>query len=97
MLNSLPALQNYPEANSSIVAMMKAKAAIDIERAQIVRDYANSAQTTEDARAMRYRLSEIESRSIMTPEMRRVIDTLSGAPAAGGPVTIDGTTIERLD
>jgi hypothetical protein len=97
MLNSLPALQNYPEANSAIVAMMKAKAAIDIERAQIVRDYANSAQTTEDARAMRYRLSEIESRSIMTPEMRRVIDTLSGAPAAGGPVTIDGTTIERLD
>ncbi len=97
MLNSLPALQNYPEANSAIVAMMKAKAAIDIERAQIVRDYANSAQTTEDARAMRSRLSEIESRSIMTPEMRRVIDTLSGAPAAGGPVTIDGTTIERLD
>jgi hypothetical protein len=97
MLSSLPALQNYPEANSAIVAMMKAKAAIDIERAQIVRDYANSAQTTEDARAMRSRLSEIESRSIMTPEMRRVIDTLSGAPAAGGPVTIDGTTIERLD
>jgi hypothetical protein len=97
MLSSLPALQNYPEANSAIVAMMKAKAAIDIERAQIVRDYANSAQTTEDAKAMRSRLSEIESRSIMTPEMRRVIDTLAGAPAAGGPVTINGTTIERLD
>ena len=98
MLASLPSLQNYPEANRAIVDMMKAKAAIDIERSQIVRDFANSAQTTEDARAMRQRLSEIDSRSIMTPELRRTIDALGGAGGGGGggPVTIDGTTIERL-
>lgn len=97
MLSSLPSLQNYPEANAAILGMMKAKAAIDIERSQIVRDFANSAQTTEDARAMRQRLSEIDSRSIMTPELRRTIDQLGGAGGGGGgPVTIDGTTIERL-
>lgn len=92
MLSSLPSLQNYPEANTAILGMMKAKAAIDIERSQIVRDFANSAQTTEDARAMRQRLSEIDSRSIMTPELRRTIDLLGGAstteetpaPAVGG-------------
>ena len=97
MLNSLPSLQNYPQANTAILEMMKAKAAIDIERSQIVRDFANSPQTTEDARAMRQRLSEIDSRSIMTPQLRQVIDELGGAGGGGGgPVTIDGTTIERL-
>ena len=98
MLSSLPSLQNYPQANAAILGMMKAKAAIDIERSQIVRDFANSAQTTEDARAMRQRLSEIDSRSIMTPELRRTIDALGGAGGGGGggPVTIEGTTIERL-
>jgi hypothetical protein len=98
MLNSLPSLQNYPEANTAILNMMKAKAAIDIERSQIVRDFANSPQTTEDAKAMRQRLSEIDSRSIMTPDLRRTIDALGGAGGGGGggPVTIDGTTIERL-
>jgi hypothetical protein len=84
MLSSLPSLQNYPEANAAILGMMKAKAAIDIERANIVRDFANSPQTTEDARAMRQRLSEIDSRSIMTPELRRTIDLLGGAPGPEG-------------
>lgn len=95
MLNSLPALQNYPEANAAILGMMKAKAAIDIERARIVRDYANSPQTTEDARVMRERLSEIDSRSIMTPELQRTLNMLGGVPAdeeapaptAGGGIT----------
>lgn len=95
MLQSLPALQNYPEANAAIVAMMQAKAAINLERAQIVRDYTNSPQTTEDARVMRERLSEIDSRSIMTPELRNTIAMLSGVPAdeeapaptAGGGIT----------
>lgn len=85
MLNSLPALQNYPEANAAIVSMMKAKAAIDIERANIVRDFANSGQTPEDARALRQRLSEIDSRSIMTPELRSTIDRLGGTPAPEPP------------
>lgn len=104
MLNSLPSLQNYPEANAVILDIMKAKAAVDIERSQVVRDFANSQQTPEDARAMRTRLSEIDSRSIMTPDMRRVIDALSGAAAPGGtgggngqPVVIDGVTIQKVN
>jgi hypothetical protein len=94
MLKSLPALKNYPEANAAIVGMMKAKAAIDIERANIVRDFANSPQTTEDAKAMRQRLSEIDSRSIMTPDLRRTIDLLGGAPATEETQTpaVEGAT-----
>lgn len=95
MLNSLPALQNYPEANAAILGMMKAKAAIDIERARIVRDYANSPQTTEDAKAMRELLSEIDSRSIMTPELQRTLNMLGGVPAteeAPAPTSGGGIT-----
>lgn len=33
---------------------------------------------------MRQRLSEIDSRSIMTPELRRTIDLLGGAPDPEG-------------
>jgi hypothetical protein len=101
MLNSLPSLQNYPEANAAILGMMKAKAAIDIERAQIVRDYANSGQKPEDAKAMRDRLTEIDSRSIMTPELRNTIAMLDGTGAAGEggdePVVIDGVTIRKVN
>ena len=95
MLNSLPSLQNYPEANAAILGMMKAKAAIDIERARIVRDYANSPQTTEDAKAMRELLSEIDSRSIMTPELQRTLNMLGGVPAteeAPAPTSGGGIT-----
>lgn len=81
MLQSLPSLVNYPEANAAILEMMKAKAAIDLERGQIVRTFQNSSQTPADAAAMRQRLSELDQRSIMTPELGRAISGLSGAPA----------------
>jgi hypothetical protein len=97
MLQSLAALQNYPEANAAIIGMMKAKAAIDLERASIVRDYQNSTQTEEDAKALRARLSEIERRSIMTPELRSIISQLGGAPQddAGGGGSTSGMTPDQ--
>ena len=83
MLQSLPSLQNYPEANTAIVNMMQAKAQINRERSELVRAYQNSAKTEEDAAALRARLSELDSRSIMTPELRAIINQLGGAPQGG--------------
>jgi hypothetical protein len=84
MLQSIPALQNYPEANAAIVAMMQAKAAINLERSELIRAYSNTKQTDDDAAALRANLSELDKRSIMTPELRNTIAMLSGAGAAGG-------------
>ena len=83
MLQSLPSLQNYPEANAAIVAMMQAKAQINLERSELVRAYQNSMKTGEDAAALRARLSELDARSIMTPELRSIISQLGGAPQDG--------------
>jgi hypothetical protein len=80
MLQSLPSLQNYPEANAAIVAMMQAKAQINLERSELVRAYQNSMKTGEDVAALRARLSELDARSIMTPELQSIISQLGGAP-----------------
>lgn len=104
MLQSLPSLINSPEANRAISAMMKAKAQINVERAQIVRAFQNSDRSPEATAAMRTALGELDSRSIMTPELRAMLGGLSGAgagaaPASGGgqPVVIDGVTIQRVE
>lgn len=88
MLESLPSLVNYPEANTAIAGMMRAKAQLDVERGNIVRQWQNSDRSPEATQAMRNALMELDTRSIMTPEMRRVISGLSGAepaPAAAPP------------
>jgi len=104
MLQSLPSLINNPEANRAISAMMKTKAQINVERAQIVRTFQNSDRSPEATAVMRAALGELDSRSIMTPELRAMLGGLSGAPAgaapAGGggqPVVIDGVTIQRVE
>jgi hypothetical protein len=104
MRDSLPALANSPEANRAITAMLRAKAQINIERAQIVRAFQNSDRSPEATAAMRTALGELDSRSIMTPELRAMLGGLSGAPAGaapavGGsqPVVIDGVTIQRVE
>jgi hypothetical protein len=84
MLQSLPSLLNQPEANRAILGMMQAKAAIDLERAQIVRDFQNSPQTPADATETRRRLSEIDQRSILSPELRATLSGLGGAVDGSG-------------
>jgi hypothetical protein len=86
MLESLPSLSNYPEANAAISGMMKAKAQINIERANIVRAFQNTDQGPEAAAAMRAALTELDNRSIMTPELRRLMSGLGG----GTPTTTPG-------
>jgi hypothetical protein len=91
-------LINSPEANRAISAMMKAKAQINVERAQIVRAFQNSDRSLQATAAMRTALGELDSRSIMTPELSAILGGMSGAPAVGGgqPVVIDGVTIQQV-
>ena len=82
MVKSLPALKNRPEANRAISGMMKAKAQINMDRAAVVSAYQNNEISAADARKQ---LQEINSRSIMTPELKAVISALDpkeGASAA---------------
>ena len=66
MLKSLPSLTNRPETNVAISSMMKAKAAINVERSQVIDAYQNEQITAAEARQ---RLAELNSRSIMTPDI----------------------------
>lgn len=66
-LDSLPNLKNTPIANILILRMLQAKAALDIERSGIIDMAATGEITTTEARM---RLNEINSRSIMTNELR---------------------------
>lgn len=109
MLQSLPSIINRPEANRAISAMMQAKAKINVERAQIVRAFQNSDRSPQATVAMRAALAELDSRSILTPELRAMLSGLAGttaapsaAPAAmpqagSAPVVIDGVTIQRVE
>lgn len=83
MLRSLPALRNKPEANIAISEMMKAKSAVNIERADIISQYSQNQISRNDAEK---RLGEINHRSIMTPAMRKMLGGLGGkgdVPLAG--------------
>lgn len=75
MLRSLPALSNTPEANRMINEIMKSKAAINVERAQIIRDYQNEIIPLNEART---KMSELDARSIMTPEMQQSLVGIGG-------------------
>lgn len=75
MLRSLPALRNNPEANVAISEMMKAKSALNIERADIISQYSQNQISRNDAEK---RLSELNRRSIMTPAMRQMLTGLGG-------------------
>jgi hypothetical protein len=105
MLRSLPQLLNHPEANRAIAGVMKAKAQIDMERAQIIQAYQNSNGEREDAIAARRALGELNSRSILTPELSAILSELGPVPGGGsnGNVPEGATeiapnvTIRRLD
>jgi hypothetical protein len=88
MLKSLPRLRNQPEANTAIAAMMKAKAAINLERAQVVTAYQNEQITAAEARSA---LSELNNRSIMTPDLKQALEGVtSGGADEGGWQEVPG-------
>lgn len=83
MLESLPALGNYPEANQLISGMMRQKAQLDVQRADIVTRWRNGEMKDGEARSA---LSTLNRQSIMTPELEALI--MATKPAdQGGPVT----------
>jgi hypothetical protein len=70
MLQSLPALANQPEANAMILSIMRAKADLNVQRADIITQY----QTGEiDASTARKEIAKLDRVSIMTPEMKRAL------------------------
>lgn len=87
MLQSLPALQNKPEANAAISQMMQAKALINIERADIVSAYRRGEISSNEAET---RIGKINKRSIMTPEIRKAIEGL-GEAASSKPLAGDAS------
>ena len=84
MLKSIPQLSARPEANRAIAGMMRAKAEINIARASVIRSYQNGEISAVDARKA---LTEIDGRSIMTPELKALID--GTAPETGGETLSD--------
>lgn len=78
MLRSLPALRNSPEANQAINEIMKAKAAINVERSSIIDQYGRGEISAADARS---KISEIDKRSIMTPELKKALEGVGTKPA----------------
>ena len=79
MLNSLPRLRFQPEANRAIGEMMKAKAALNVERSQIVTAYENQEI---DAPTARRKLEATNKKSIISPELKAALDGI-GAGLGG--------------
>ena len=89
MLKSLPGLQNRPEANRLISGMVRAKAQLNVERGDLVNAWRNGAI---DETTMRTKLGEINRRSIMTPELRTLIEAAEPTATDEG----DGYTVEEV-
>lgn len=78
-LKGLPRLRGTPQGNALISQVLQAKNGLEIERGQIVSAYLNNTISAVDARK---RLAEINRRSILSPDLRRMIGATSGkAPA----------------
>lgn len=75
MLRSLPALRNQPEANAMIAEIMKAKAQLNMQRADIITQYQTGEKTAAQARR---EIAELDKQSIMSPEMKKALDGIGG-------------------
>jgi hypothetical protein len=84
-LQSLPSLSNRAEANRAISGMMKAKAGINMERASVIAKYQNGEASDVETRKA---LEEINSRSILTPEMNALLGGLGGAAPEGADMPV---------
>ena len=74
MLQSLPMLQNNPDANVLIAQIMKDKAALNVKRGEVITQYQTGAI---DAKTMRSQLDALNKVSIITPEMKAALSGLS--------------------
>ena len=93
MKQSLGSLVNNPMANALIYQAFDQKLKLNIEQASIIRSYQNNDYTEREARQ---KLTELEQRSIMSPELRDMIngikpqetaqDIPEGVPAGFRPI-----------
>ena len=80
-LNSLPRLQNLPESNAVISAILQRKAQINIQRGDIVDKYQNGEISAVEARKQ---LGELNRKSILDPQIKSLI-----AATGGSGTTVD--------
>jgi hypothetical protein len=78
-LQSLPALSNRPEANRAIARFLRAKAQVNMDRAAVIAAYQNGEKSDTETRKA---LQEIDSRSIMTPELNAALGGIGGEGAS---------------
>jgi len=93
-LESLPSLRNKPEANAVIAATLRAKAEIDIRRAEIIGQWQEGKLPLNEARKQ---VRILNRQSIMTPELEQLIygldESQSPAPAPAPGADDDGWTV----
>lgn len=92
-LQSLPSLSNRPEANRAIATFLKAKAAINMERGQVIQQYQNGEI---DATAARTKIKEIDSRSILSPELKNLLGSMDGGAESGDMSEDDAAYLRSL-
>ena len=76
MLNSLGSLKNTPEANMAIIAVMQAKAEMNIKKKSIIREYSKNGITFEQAIGQ---LEQVESVSTIPQAVQNILNNYSGA------------------
>lgn len=76
MLNSLGSLKNTPEANMAIIAVMQAKAEMNIQKKSIIREYSRNGITFEQAIEQ---LEQVESVSTIPQAVQNILNNYSGA------------------
>ncbi len=73
IMNRIGQLQNDPNGNRIVWEVSKAKAEIDMARRDAVMDYQMSEGTPDDKKILWGKLRDLNSRSILTPEAKRLI------------------------
>ena len=76
MLNSLGSLKNTPEANQAIIAVMQAKAEMNIQKKSIIRQYSRNGITFEQAIEQ---LEQVESVSTIPQAVQNILSNYSRA------------------
>ncbi|UFS64866.1 hypothetical protein LO749_12050 [Paracoccus denitrificans] len=94
MLKSLPALRNKPEANAAIIGMMQAKQQIMVEKAAAVAAFQQGEASEQQTRQ---RLQELNSQSIMTPQLRALIGATGSQSDEAVPEGVDPSDWEYMN
>src|SRR5262245_50478724 len=80
MQKAFISLKNQPGANEIIAQTMRAKAQIDIERGRVVDAYQAGRIDLDEAQERMY---ELDSRSIMSPQLQQLIEQAGGGQDLG--------------